>query len=1359
MTGPASDTGTPGAIDPGETWTYTATYQVTQADINAGASLVNTVSVTTAQVTAPQDAVVTTITQNPAMTVSKDVAQAAISAAGQLDYTITVTNTGNMTLNSPVLNDTFPTGGVVCPVTLVPASDSNGNNLLDVGEAWQYATCYTVSAAEITAGVDRVNSVTVDATTTAGGPAVASQTDDAVTVVDAVYDFTIDKSVDQSSINAPTTLNYVISVANAGNQPLTAVTVVDTLPGGSGTVTPTSPTSGDGNANGVLDVGEVWQYAVPFAVSQAQIDAGAVLTNSVSVTATGAAALPAKIATADTSVTQSGGITVKKSVDRTTVSALGDLTYTITVTNAGNISQTGIVVTDTLPGGGTATIPAPSESVSANGILDVGEAWTYIVPFTVTQAMLNAGTDLINSVSVVTDTVTTPATATATTKIGQAPVITVDKSVNLATISAPGPLSYTITVVNTGNVDLTGVALVDTLPSGANAAIPTPSESVSTNGVLNVGETWTYTIPFAVTQAQIDAGVDLINTAAVTTALITTAVTDDATTNILRNPAMQVDKQVSLPSIAAPGPLAYTITIANTGNVSLTDVVPADVLDGVTTALPAPTGDGGVAGQLDVGETWTYTLNHSVDQARIDTGGTICNTISVTSSQVPAANARADTTITQGPMLNAAKTAVLVDDGDGLSNVGDTIQYTIRVTNNGNVALTGVTPSDPGPTFNGQAAGASLSAFTPANADLAPNATQDFVASYALTQGDIDNAAGVADGVANSATASSIFAGSTIVSPPGGALLTLPAGRNPQLAMSKAGVLVDDGNGLANPGDTIDYTVTVDNPGNVTILGVAVSDPGPSFNGQPAGGALSAFSPATADIAPGASQAFTATYTLTQADIDNAGGTINGVINTATVAGTYLGAPISAGPSSTSVSLLVGVSPQLTLAKTAVLIDDGDGYSNVADRIEYRISVANSGNVPITGVTPSDPGPLFNGTAGSGALSPFAPGSADIAVGATVDFVATYQLTQADIDRAAGLTGGVTNTASAAGTYLGSVLTAAPGVATLSLPGQQPGIVSITKEALVNQLRRGETAPFRITVTNNSTGSIGAVTVTDQAPAGFLFLEGSARIDGVPVTPTIAGRTITIPGLSLGPNASVVIELSLRALSTVAPGRHTNIAGVTRAGGTSLAPDAEASVLILAEAVFDCSEIIGKVFDDRNRNGYQDEGEPGMPGVRLATVRGTLITTDQYGRYSVPCADLPNAEIGSNYVLKLDVRSLPTGYRLTTENPASTRLSAGKMTELNFGVSIGREVRLDLDGTAFTGGDINPVEGLTAALATLIDVLAQEESTLILTYSGNDIELGRLRVERLEELIQQGWRAGGSPYRLDIETTIGGIEP
>jgi hypothetical protein len=114
--------------------------------------------------------------------------------------------------------------------------------------------------------------------------------------------------------------------------------------------------------------------------------------------------------------------------------------------------------------------------------------------------------------------------------------------------------------------------------------------------------------------------------------------------------------------------------------------------------------------------------------------------------------------------------------------------------------------------------------------------------------------------------------------------------------------------------------------------------------------------------------------------------------------------------------------------------------------------------------------------------------------------------------------------------------------------------------------------------------------------------------------------------------------------------------------------------------VFDCSELLGKVFEDTNRNGYQDEGEPGVPAVRLATVNGQLVTTDGFGRYHIACAAVPDARIGSNFVLKLDTRTLPLGWDVTSDNPRSIRLTRGKFGELNFGVAP-QETNANVPGT------------------------------------------------------------------------------
>ena len=106
-----------------------------------------------------------------------------------------------------------------------------------------------------------------------------------------------------------------------------------------------------------------------------------------------------------------------------------------------------------------------------------------------------------------------------------------------------------------------------------------------------------------------------------------------------------------------------------------------------------------------------------------------------------------------------------------------------------------------------------------------------------------------------------------------------------------------------------------------------------------------------------------------------------------------------------------------------------------------------------------------------------------------------------------------------------------------------------------------------------------------------------------------------------------------------------------------------------ADHVFTQSIQLGKVFHDRNANGYQDLNEEGIPGVRLATVTGLVVETDGYGRYHIVDTNNNSTPLPQNIVIKLDHASLPQGAVLTTENPRVIRsLNAITMQKINFGI-------------------------------------------------------------------------------------------
>ncbi len=226
-----------------------------------------------------------------------------------------------------------------------------------------------------------------------------------------------------------------------------------------------------------------------------------------------------------------------------------------------------------------------------------------------------------------------------------------------------------------------------------------------------------------------------------------------------------------------------------------------------------------------------------------------------------------------------------------------------------------------------------------------------------------------------------------------------------------------------------------------------------------------------------------------------------------------------------------------------------------------------------------------------------------------------------------------------------------------------PLIVSKTTSKRIASI--GELVPYTITVRNTESIDRANVDVVDSVPQGLKYVRGTALAEPAQTDRQLVWRAQTIPA-----NSSVSYPLAFVVGAGVSGGTKVNT-GFARdsVSGVDISNRGTATVSITASAVFDCAEVLGKVFEDSNRNGYQDNGERGLPAVRLATVNGQLITTDSFGRYHLTCAAVPDAQIGSNFVLKVDPATLPADYELTQDNPQSIRLTRGKFGELNFGAA------------------------------------------------------------------------------------------
>ena len=305
----------------------------------------------------------------------------------------------------------------------------------------------------------------------------------------------------------------------------------------------------------------------------------------------------------------------------------------------------------------------------------------------------------------------------------------------------------------------------------------------------------------------------------------------------------------------------------------------------------------------------------------------------------------------------------------------------------------------------------------------------------------------------------------------------------------------------------------------------------------------------------------------------------------------------------------------------------------------------------------------------------------------------------------------------------------------------------VTKRALKLRVTRGSFVPYTLTFRNNlpAGAPLQDIELSDLMPPGFSYVPGSATIDGSASEPTVQGRVLSWPNTDFSPGETKTLKLILIAGIGVGEGKYDNTGyGVHGPTGRVVSNRAIATVLITPDPIFDCPDVIGKVFDDKNREGYQDEGEEGLPGIKVVTARGWVVTTDQHGRYHITCPIVPNEAIGSNFVVKLDERSLPTGYRMTSENPRIMRLTRGKMSQIDFGASIDQVLRIEFSDSAFIAST-NEFGGLKKEwkefIRAALQELRQKTFRVRLSYWNTriDEESVEARLDYVEEFIKNYW--------------------
>ncbi|MCP6758032.1 MAG: hypothetical protein NHB32_04485 [Fischerella sp. CENA71] len=243
----------------------------------------------------------------------------------------------------------------------------------------------------------------------------------------------------------------------------------------------------------------------------------------------------------------------------------------------------------------------------------------------------------------------------------------------------------------------------------------------------------------------------------------------------------------------------------------------------------------------------------------------------------------------------------------------------------------------------------------------------------------------------------------------------------------------------------------------------------------------------------------------------------------------------------------------------------------------------------------------------------------------------------------------------------------------------QPSQVQIIKTGDRATAEPGDTVIYRISVRNLVDVNLNNVVVSDNLPLGFNFLPNSIRgeIDGQPVTITSErnGATVTFrTDATIQPEKvlNIAYATQLTPDSVRGTGRNSAIVNLQRADNGFSTKDGPAThqLKIRPGIVSDCGTIIGRVFVDKNFDGEQQSGEPGVPNAVIFMEDGNRITTDPKGLFSLANV-LPGSHTGVLDLSSLRGYSLAPNKKFRERNSQSrlVRLEPGGIVRMNFAVT------------------------------------------------------------------------------------------
>lgn len=240
--------------------------------------------------------------------------------------------------------------------------------------------------------------------------------------------------------------------------------------------------------------------------------------------------------------------------------------------------------------------------------------------------------------------------------------------------------------------------------------------------------------------------------------------------------------------------------------------------------------------------------------------------------------------------------------------------------------------------------------------------------------------------------------------------------------------------------------------------------------------------------------------------------------------------------------------------------------------------------------------------------------------------------------------------------------------------------LEISKSADKSGAQIGDIVTYRVQLRNATAAPIDSVIVRDTLPSTFIYIDGTAQLESggfiEEITPEVNGNNLTFNLGTLAAGANVTISYRVRIGADAPEGTHYNsaLATGTQMDGSEIRTSRVRAPVRVRGGVFSMRQvIIGRVYEDRNRNGKFDRGERPVSGARIYSNNGQSVITDSAGLYNFPAVD------SGSIVLSLDPITLPHGYNLLDDDDRRsskgwtrllrTPLGGGSLLRQNFAIA------------------------------------------------------------------------------------------